>query len=182
MKAIVFATAAFMLAGCAAHAGGLLSPAPATTGDWGGFYAGLHYGPGTVKAKGATTSQSVDGDAYGVHAGYLRDFGEHVFGVEVDYDRLDGDGGANADMLRLRARAGMDMGRVQPYVSLGLARYDDDDGYDGTGLTYGLGVDFRMNGQVTLGMDYVRDSIDDIDGTGADIDSDAVRIRASFRF
>ncbi len=188
MKTALLSLALGLLAGTAS-AGGLVAPdtAPApdtaatVSGDWSGFYAGLHYGTGSVEAQGPVRRQETDGDAYGLHAGYLRDFGRHVLGAELDYDRLDDDDDRSGDMLRLRARAGMDLGRVMPYLTLGLARYSDDD-YSDTGLTYGLGADFRVTERVVLGLDYSRDSIDDVDGTGVDLDADSIRLRASFRF
>ncbi len=182
MKTTLLSVAIGLLAG-AASAGGFLVPGgtAAPAGDWTGFHAGIHYGAGSVEAKGPAGRRESDMDAYGLHLGYLRDFGAHVLGAELDYDRLDGDGGESADLLRLRARAGMDYGRVLPYLSLGLARYSDDT-YGDTGLTYGFGVDFRLNEAVTLGLDYARDRIDDVDGSRADLDIDSLRVRASLRF
>lgn len=186
MKTILLSSALGLLAGVACAGGLVVAPAPAApdaplSGDWSGFYAGLHYGTGTVEAQGRARRQQTDGNAYGLHAGYLRDFGQHVLGAELDQDRLDGDAGTSGDMLRLRARAGMDLGRVMPYLTLGLARYSDDD-YSEAGLTWGLGADIRVSERVLLGLDYTRDRIDDVDGTGVDLRADSIRLRASLRF
>ena len=178
MKTLLLATAATLFAGTALAADPF---APATGDGWGGVYAGVHYGAGTVDARGPAGRAETDIDAYGLHGGYLHDFDGSVLGAELDYDRLDGEGGKSADLTRLRARAGMAHGRVLPYLSLGLAHYSDDT-YSDTGITYGIGADVQLTGTVLLGLDYSRDRIDNVDGTGADLEIDSLRIRASFRF
>ncbi|MBM3604065.1 MAG: porin family protein [Alphaproteobacteria bacterium] len=198
MKLAAAAIAAVLATG-AAHAGGYVAPvvepapapvvAPVTpASDWSGFYAGLQYGQGSGDLSLTGGEVSEDFDAYGIHAGYNRDFGRFVLGGDLDYNRLDIDNvDDKGDMLRLRARAGYDAGRFLPYVSLGAARVKADLGGDldlsETAVTYGIGADFKVTERFTLGAEYTRQDFSDVaDVDNLDLDSDMVQLRASFRF
>lgn len=191
---LAFATLGASLFAVTAHAGGyvapVVEPAPAPVvapvaapvSDWTGFYAGLQYGQGDADVNFDGDSVSSDFDAYGVHGGYNRDFGQFVLGGELDYNRIDLDEAGEGDLVRLRGRAGYDLGRFMPYVSLGAAHVDADD-LSETAFTYGIGADFKVTERVTLGAEYTRQDFDDVnDVSGFDIDSDMVQVRASFRF
>ncbi|MFL2779398.1 MAG: outer membrane protein [Paracoccus marcusii] len=188
---LAFATLGASLFAVTAHAGGyvapVVEPAPAPVvapvaapvSDWTGFYAGLQYGQGDADLSDA---DSLDFDAYGVHGGYNRDFGQFVLGGELDYNRVDLDEAGEGDLVRLRGRAGYDLGRFMPYVSLGAAHVETDD-LSETAFTYGIGADFKVTERMTLGAEYTRQDFDDVnDVSGFDIDSDMVQVRASFRF
>lgn len=189
MKFIPAAVAAVLVSG-AAHAGGYVAPvvetapAPVVTpvSDWTGFYAGLQYGQGDAELSFGGESVSEDFDAYGLHAGYNRDFGQFVLGGELDYNRINLDNSDNADLVRLRGRAGYDLGRFMPYVSLGAAHIDGGD-LSETAVTYGLGADFKVTERFVVGAEYTRQDFDDVlDVSGADLDTDMIQLRASFRF
>ena len=128
-------------------------------------------------------SAKSDIDAYGVHAGYQKDFGKYVLGGELAYDRVDPkDDDSKGDMYRLRARAGYDLGRVMPYVTVGAAHLKDDD-FSETGLTYGIGADFKVTDRVTVGAEYSRTNFKDVaDVKGADLDTNLVQLRAAYHF
>lgn len=193
----IAAYAAFAaLAATTAHAGGYVAPVVETpvvtepvpieqpVGAWTGFYAGLQYGKGSADLDYAGTSTDSDFDGYGLHAGYQRNFGRFVGGAELDYNALslDDDGG-DADLVRLRARAGYDMGRFLPYATLGAAHIKGDSDLSETGLTYGLGADFKVTENFTVGAEYSRNDFTDVsDVDGADLDTDLVQIRASYHF
>ncbi len=196
MKFALAVAAATLTAGAAA-AGGYTPPvveetpvivtpeAPVMTGDWTGFYAGLQYGQGNAEVDG--TNADSDFDAYGLHVGYNRDFGQFVLGGELDYNRVKLDEtDEKGDLTRLRARAGYDMGRFMPYLTLGAARVSADvNGIDvkETGMTYGIGGDFKVTDKITLGAEYTRQQWDDVaDVSGADLDADLFQVRASWRF
>ncbi|CAM3427927.1 outer membrane protein [Paracoccus nototheniae] len=178
-----------------AHAGGYVAPvvetapAPVVTpvmapaSDWTGFYAGLQYGQGDADASFGPLSGSSDFDAYGVHGGYQRDLGRFVLGGELDYNRIDLDAADdNADLVRLRGRAGYDLGRFLPYVTLGAAHVDGA-GLSETAATFGLGADFKVTERVTIGAEYTRQDFSDVaDTDNLDLDTDMVQMRASFRF
>jgi len=191
---LAFATLGASLFAVTAHAGGyvapVVEPAPAPVvapvaapvSDWTGFYAGLQYGQGDADVNFDSDSVSSDFDAYGVHGGYNRDFGQFVLGGELDYNRIDLDEAGEGDLVRLRGRAGYDLGRFMPYVSLGAAHVDADD-LSETAFTYGIGADFKVTERMTLGAEYTRQDFDDVnDVSGLDLDTDMVQVRASFRF
>lgn len=196
MKFVVAALATTIAAG-AVNAGGYVAPvAPAPTpvieaavpvdaSDWTGFYAGLQYGQGDLEASQDGRGASLDVDGFGVHGGYLRDLGRFVVGGELDWNRLNADDDGldgDADLLRLRGRAGYDMGRFLPYVSLGAARIEADD-LSETGFTYGIGAEFKVTERFSVGAEYSRQEFNDFDGVdGLDVDADLVQVRGSFRF
>lgn len=198
MKLVSLAIAASLAAG-AAHAGGYVAPVvdpapvvvePVVTvdpSDWTGFYAGLQYGQGSGEATLGDRSVDSDFDAYGVHGGYLHDFGKLVAGAELDYNKLDIDDVDNkGDLTRLRARAGYDMGRFLPYVTLGAAHLSADLGavdVSETAFTYGLGADFKVTERFSVGAEYTKQDFKDVDNIdGLDLDTDMVQLRGTFRF
>lgn len=200
MKFALTVAAATLTAGAAA-AGGytapvveeapvvITQPAPAPVGNWTGFYAGLQYGQGNADLSYAdTASVDSDFDAYGLHVGYNHNFGQFVLGGELDYNRIKLDETDDkGDLTRLRARAGYDMGRFMPYVTLGAARVSADVDGGGsikeTGLTYGIGGDFKVTDRISVGAEYTRQKWDDVNGVSdADLDADLLQVRASWRF
>ncbi|MFA5581537.1 MAG: porin family protein [Paracoccaceae bacterium] len=195
MKILAYAAAATLTAGTA-FAGGLAAPvitaepvaaAPAAA-DWTGFYAGLNYGTGTRSIPfdsfdADTFVVETDFDGFGIHAGYLRDFGQYVLGAELDYSAITmGDDADTTDVLRLRGIAGYDLGRVLPYATLGLAKVTTPDDLSDTGIVYGIGVDYLVTERISLGLEYTRMNISEFEGESFDVETDTVRIRASYRF
>lgn len=195
MKLATYSIAA-VLAGSASFAGGYNEPVAEPTpvpavvatpvdGDWTGFYAGLQYGQADAEVSFAGVSASDDFDAYGIHAGYLHDFGQYVLGAELGYDDVE-----DADLIRLRGRAGLDAGKWLPYVTLGVARVSGDvEGEDisETGITYGVGVDYQITDAFLIGAEFSRSTFEDVfEGetgvSGIDLDADVIQVRASFRF
>ena len=196
---LVFATVAASLVAGAAFAGGYSAPvanpepivvAPIVvedTSDWTGFYAGAQYGKGNFKLSLDDAEDENDMDAYGLHGGYLRDFGKFVLGGELDYNKLDIDNvDDKGDLTRLRAKAGYDMGRFMPYVTLGVAKLSIDTGaYDisETDVTYGIGGDFKVTDAFTVGAEYSKQDFSDVDDIdGLDLDTDMVQLRAAYHF
>lgn len=190
MKTLLYVAAASLLSGTA-FAGGYVAPVvpaePVTVvpvaqeTDWTGFYAGLQYGQGDADADGAAIATSGDLDAYGLHAGYLHDFGKFILGGEFSYDKVDFDDfDSDGDLWRLRARAGYDLGRFQPYATLGAARFSGD--LSDTGVTYGIGAEYLVTDRFSVGLEYSRIDFSDFDDTDVDVDTDLVQIRASYRF
>lgn len=192
MKLTAFVVTATLAAG-ASFAGGYqapvveetVAPAAAAGADWTGFYAGLQFGQGDLSAERVGSVEqprlSTDIDALGVHVGYLRDFGNFVAGAELAYDNVDADGPAgSADLLRLRARLGYDLGRFLPYLNLGMARLSDS-GESANGMTYGIGADYLVTDRISLGLEYSRTEFDDV-LPGIDGEMDLIQIRASYHF
>ena len=151
--------------------------------NWTGGYAGLQYGQGDGELSFGGETIGSDGDALGIHAGYLNDLGQYVVGGELSFDRLSADGSnGDADLLRLRGRAGVDLGTFMPYVTLGFARYSEE-GLSETGLTYGIGAEYLVTDQFGIGLEYSRSAFSDVGGVnGLDIDIDMIQLRASYHF
>ena len=87
----------------------------------------------------------------------------------------------SADLIRLRARAGFDLGRFQPYATLGGARLSYN-GLSETGFTYGIGGEYLVTDRFSLGAEYSRVHFNDVQGTGVDVRAGLLQLRGSFRF
>ncbi|SPH21216.1 hypothetical protein ASD8599_01965 [Ascidiaceihabitans donghaensis] len=150
-------------------------------GDWGGFYGGLQLGNLDVDGTGAADGDDV---TFGFHGGYNYDFGQFVVGGEFDYDFGDIDlgGAATVDnVMRLKLKAGYDLGRTLIYATAGAARVDTSLGNE-TGEFLGLGVAYQINDRFVVGGEVLEHRFDDISGSGVDADATAVTVRASLRF
>lgn len=197
LAALIASTAAAAMAG--GYSAPIVEAAPAQpvvvttvqpTGEWTGFYAGLQYG----KAEADLDGIDVDGDNYGVHAGYLRDFGRFVGGAELSYDKLDDFdvggidlGDVDGNLLRGKLLAGYDAGPVLPYAAISLARGELEIGGDEeseTGVGFGLGVKYMATPRFMLGAEWMRNSfeVDTDTGSDVDVDLDTLSLNASFRF
>ena len=179
-----------------AMAGGLtepvIEPAPAPVveparpdGDWTGFYGGAALSYGDISAGAVDGS----GALYGLRAGYDYDFGGWVLGGGLDYDwsdaDLDGGVGQLDNVARLRLRAGADLGNVLLYATAGAARAEaeiggvdlSDDGYFG-----GVGLDYRISPNWTVGGEILAHRFDDFDDSGVDLDATTIGVTTGFRF
>jgi outer membrane immunogenic protein len=184
----------------------VIAPAPVTpvsTGsDWTGFYVGGQLGFGNLSIDDnddATDDGDFDGALYGVHAGYMRDFGRLVLGAEIDWDAtnigIDSAGVEDAvdldSVARAKLRLGYDAGRFLPYVTAGYARAmlsSDidaidaglDDSYDGH--FYGIGAAYQVNDRFSVGAEVLRHNFEDTPVADFDTDVTTASIRASWRF
>lgn len=224
---LMTAAAALMVAG-PAFAGGFapvaVAPAPAApvviappapSADWSGGYVGGQLGYGRLSADDGVAGVDVlgledddySGALFGLHAGYMFDFGRIVAGAEVDFD------GANIDIegaipdavvgdtpftvdvgsvRRAKLRLGFDAGQVLPYVTAGIAQVAlnsdevatlDDETFNGN--FYGLGVSYALSDRFMVGVEGLRHSFDDFDGSalaGGEVDVNTITLRGSLRF
>lgn len=180
-----------------AIAGGLNEPLPdaapvaapvaplAVGTDWTGGYVGGQLGYGDVNATG------LDGDGltYGLRGGFDWDFGNWVLGVGADYDWTDIDLGNTGDTLdsvaRLKLRAGADLGRTLIYGTAGAAHADADIGgasLSDTGWFAGIGADYLITDQWTVGAELLTHQFDDFDNSGVDVDATTASVNVGFRF
>ena len=176
-----------------AVAGGMAEPVPAPAPvapviapvghDWTGGYVGAQLGYANVAGAGG------NGAIGGVHAGYLYDFGNWVAGGEVAYDAsnisLGGGTGKFNHEARLELKAGPDLGNVFLYGALGVASAKasiagvshTDSGYFG-----GVGLDYALNRNWTVGGEVLAHRYGNFGGTGVDLKPTTAELKVSYRF
>jgi outer membrane immunogenic protein len=196
MKSIAALFATVALAG-PALAGGptvvttepVVEPAPIVVAspDWSGFYAGGQLGYGDVDSNDA----GLDGNGFlgGIHGGYRWDFGQFVFGTELDWDTVDinlgGDAGSLDDVTRVKLIGAADLGSSLLYATTGMAWADASVGADSLsddGWFYGAGMTYAIDDQWTVGGELLQHNFDDFDGSGVDVDALTATARVGFRF
>lgn len=159
-------------------------PAPADASDWGGFHAGVQIGrTDNILTYQGRTVPSADTHALGIHAGFATDFGPYVLGIEADFGRFLGTSG---DLARLKGRAGVDLGRFQPYLVIGAARLSGD-GLLETAPVFGMGTDWKATDRLTLGIEYTIQEFEDarmsrLGLLDPDLRMELVHLRMSWRF
>ena len=176
----------------------------AASGDWTGFYVGGQLGFGNLTIDDnvdATEDEEYDGALYGLHAGYMRDFGRIVVGAELDFDGtqitveddsdLTDDAVEVGSVARAKLRVGYDAGRFLPYVTAGLAQArlntDNqdieallDDSYNGRFI--GVGAAYQLNDRFMIGAEVLRHNFEDAPIDSFDTDVTTATLRASIRF
>ena len=149
----------------------------------------------------------LDGDGWvgGLNAGYRYDFGQWVVGGEVQYDwagiefdelditsddvdidiDLDEEQGSLNLIWRLKGLAGYDIGRTLLYGSAGWAHatgeFNGDD-LDGDGWVLGVGADYALTENVSVGGEYQWHQFSDFGGDGNDLNFSALQAKVAFRF
>ena len=193
MKRILLSTALVATAATASYAGSadtapadpviaepVAVPVAPMGGDWTGFYGGLSLGNLSADANDFDDSEMV----YGLQGGYDYDFGQFVVGGELDYqtgEDIDLGGIEVDDIFRAKVRGGYDLGQTLVYGTIGAAQLNTSEG-DDTGLVGGVGIEYKVTEQITVGGEYLAHKFDDFDDSGVDVDADTVSLRANFRF
>lgn len=219
-RTLLTAGAALIVA-APAFAGGfaepIVTPAPAApvvvapaapvaaSGDWTGFYVGGQLGFGNLTiddGDDATDDEDFDGALYGLHAGYMRDFGRVVVGAELDFDgtqivideEVEGDTvdlASVGSVARAKLRVGYDAGRFLPYLTAGVAQARInaeeeaiepllEDSYDGRFI--GIGAAYQLNDRFMVGAEVLRHNFEDTPVESFDTDVTTATLRASIRF
>ncbi|MHA6296949.1 outer membrane protein [Devosia sp. CAU 1758] len=179
---------ALIVASAPAHAadlnwGGNTSPvySPTSVMQWNGFYAGVSggYGWGTTinspALPGGVTDNNSGGWSLGAQAGYNMDMGGFILGGEADLQWANigyaepiagGTFEARTDFYgTLRARAGVPIGQVMPYATLGVA-YGRGTAQENTGVvvwqsanhigwTAGLGLEAQATANLSFKAEYL---------------------------
>jgi outer membrane immunogenic protein len=166
IKAALIGAAILTAAAVGANAADVYEPAEGGYKDdvayypsitWTGFYAGAH--------AGAAFNDVEDSDTFfsgGGQIGYnWQKHGPWVFGIEGDVSFVDDE---NSDYLAsIRARAGYAMDNVLLYGTGGVAFFGSDSDGDSTGWAAGLGADYKITQNVSLGAETLYYDIEDFD-------------------
>jgi opacity protein-like surface antigen len=180
---------------------------PASQSDWTGLYVGAQVG--NLSYESFATRAPIAGDRVfegeggfaGLHAGYMHDFGTVVLGgeAEVSFSDVDLDfvagavpGASTFTVERstlLKARIGIDAGRILPYAVAGYG-WHDVNGSGGAadqayrGAAFGVGVSFLLSDTVMIGTEILYHDLDayEADNTTLRAEITTVSLRASWRF
>ncbi|MDO5613423.1 MAG: outer membrane beta-barrel protein [Paracoccus sp. (in: a-proteobacteria)] len=204
-KIIALATGSLLASAVAAVAGGytapvveaapvVVAPVVAPVTDWTGFYLGGQVGKFDPKLETSLGNTDFSSNTYGLHAGYLHDFGRFVGGAELAYDKVSSfeADGANVDtdgrMLSAKLLAGYNAGRFLPYLTVGYndLKIDGINGaadQDGDGYFYGLGAKFKATENVLVGAEVLRREFSDFnDVDGNDLKGTSLGLNVSYQF
>lgn len=182
LLALIASAGAAQAADLSWNGGGATSPlySPVSATQWSGFYAGIAggHGWGTTTndpAAGPAIDHNSNGWTLGGQVGYNMDMGGFVLGGEADlqwanigYSEPLGAGtlSARTDLFgTLRARAGIPIGQVMPYGTVGVAygrgSVTEDTGITSTqtanhfGWTAGLGLEAQATANLSLKAEYL---------------------------
>lgn len=164
-----------------------VAPVMMSTADWSGAYAGGTLGFGRLRADQGFKDQN-QGIA-GVNLGYRHDFGQVVLGGELGYTMNDlGIKGSDNHVKReltAQLQLGADLGRTLVYVAGGVSRADiklgPNTGHD-NGYFAGIGADYALNNQWTVGGELVATKYNDFDNTGVDLNNSALLFKVNYNF
>lgn len=167
---------------------GCFSPVYAQEGRQ-GFYFGLGVLSGQISAEGFGgtdgfgTSSEEDHTGVSAFAGYRRDEGTIFVAGELGFNNLPGVDGVDS-VVRLRALVGMPVGRVDTFLSLGVAVIDGDAAIDGakSGLSIGIGTQIPLTDRFDLRLELLHDRFNDVGFKGEDWEDTSLRAAAIFRF
>ncbi|MDX8352121.1 porin family protein [Cognatiyoonia sp. IB215182] len=175
-----------------------------TLADWTGGYVGgslgfLAEGEATAEFEGQELSAEIEVDTIlGIFGGYQVQRGDLVFGGELaisaadDFEATNQDGEtsvADFTLIDLKARAGYDLGDALVYGTAGLSQINisggdvaDDQDDTAEGFNFGIGADYQVSEQITLGAEYLARRVVFEDEVDTDVTADTFSFRAAFRF
>ncbi len=150
--------------------------APTVEHDWTGFYGGLQIGTGHFNENYDGTDYSTDKSFSGAQIGYLRDLGDSVLGVELEYqlpraayytfdywDELE----RLSHSFALKARLGHDFGGTLLYGTFGAAHGvfqgiygSDKENYHTRGVLLGVGLEHAITNNLSLAVELQRQRYD----------------------
>lgn len=154
--------------------------------DWTGPYAGIEFG---LSIADMSSGDDGRGSAYGLQAGYRKDFGTFILGGEAQYDwtqlEIGEDEGSVDSLGRLKLDAGYNVGSWMFYGSFGAthatAELDGED-YDEWGWLAGVGADYLVTDRTAIGVEVQHHGFGELGDTGRDFDATTVEAGITFRF
>jgi len=208
MKNLLLATASTIVISTAAYAGNPapftvsdVAPVAAAVTDWSGLYAGASFSLNSghmdyYDDEELTVYDGIEGEHYGVFAGYNMQRGAMVFGGEIAYSMGDLNWPEEypddiiENLLDLKARVGFATGNVLLYgvAAFTMGHYNEggSDSIDATGFSYGVGAEMKFGEHMFAGIEYLAR---DIGGAYASDDTytgdfilDSIQIRAGWQF
>lgn len=161
-------------------------------GGWQGAYVGISGGYGWLKdVDNAFTPPLPDKGKdwnFGVHAGYLAQWGNFVAGAEFEATRLDIDYEflsfitvENSYVVKARAGYAFDRFLVSGHAG-GVYATTNFMGLKSWGWAAGGGVDYALTDNVIVGAQYTHYGFDDFDGTEIDAKIDLLSARLGYKF
>lgn len=175
----------------------------AETPFWAGGYVGgqLGYAFSEFELDSISTPDDFDEDSVigGFTAGYLWDVGNGWYvGPEFQYDWADleitdatsGDTASFDEIARLKLVAGYEIGQGLLYGTAGVAYASLDsagavfDGIDGSDTSWviGVGYDYRVAENWTVGGEYMYHNFDGLGASGDDVNVNTLHLKATYRF
>ncbi|SFU20984.1 outer membrane protein [Sedimentitalea nanhaiensis] len=166
---------------------------------WAGAYVGgqLGYAFSDFNIDSNTLSDfDEDNVIGGITAGYLWALGNGWYlGPEFQYDFTDisvtdaatGDTTSLDAVARLKLIAGYELGNGLLYGSAGFAYADFDSvssvlDFDSNSYVVGLGYDWRVGENWTVGAEYMYQTFSGAGSTGGDVDLNSIYLKATYRF
>lgn len=148
--------------------------------DWSGVYGGFQFSiwDGTDRGN-VGNNANTDGTIAGAFVGYRYDFGSIVAGLEVDYNKgalnftgVPGNPGPlgtgtvrwSADVTSYNMEIGYDAGDVLVSGIFGWAKLDstfNGTKFSDTGRSYGIGADYSITDNFTVGAEILRHDMPD---------------------
>lgn len=160
-----------------------------SSGDWTGSSVGGQLGFSDADTNGALDLDG-DGPSVGFRAHYDFDLGTYIVGGGIELDSSDvelGDGTTSInDVVRLKARAGIDAGQNWYYGTFGYAQASienpADDIGDSDGYFLGLGYEVFLSERATAGAELLYQNFEDFDLDGLEADTTTLNLSVNFRF
>ena len=160
------------------------TPTLAQDHDWSGLYAGINIGAGETALPAAYSFNNV-----GAHLGYNHDLGNFVLGVNLSHDVVNFEPEAlvsRSSATYLMARVGYDLDDWMPYIGIGVSKNSFVDEPTGTSVSdalrgYEIGVTYRINDTMNVGLGHIRMQSDDFDGL-SELELNTTRLSVSYSF
>lgn len=192
--AVLLIAGAVMLAGPARAADDLdivkLDDRQSGQYGWSGLYAGVGVGYGWLRdvdrAFAPPFVSSGDDWVFDVHAGYLYQWNQMVFGAEVAYNswdiQFDGLPVFVEDGATIRVRAGFAYQRWLFSIHGGATYATTNIALDDWGYNIGLAAEYMVTENITAGIQYDHHDFSNFDGTLIDATLDTLTLRVGYKF